>query len=146
MKKYFYILFLFCALFSQAQVNYSPPQVVPNRPASGAGRTYVTASVTTQTATATVYTVTNGKTLWVTSIMTDFYNTSLANNGSLLLQDNNTVLVPMLVPNAVAGQNQPQNGGDFEIFPHPLKFTTNVKMVIGSGTIFYSFSFTGYEE
>lgn len=121
-------------------------QTIPNRPSQGVGRTHVAASLSVQTGTAIVYTVTAGKTLYVTNTMIDFYNTNTGANGDVRIQDDTAVKVPMLVPPAVNGQNAPNNGGDALLWQEPRQFKTNFKVVVVTGTIIYSISFSGYEE
>lgn len=124
--------------------------IVPNRPSQGSGRTYKTGQLSVQTADATVYTVTAGKTLYVTTLNIAAFNTSTVTSGDLALRDGNggTVLIPTLMTAAgVAAQLAASAAvSNLFLFAEPLQLTNAFYMDIISGTITYSVSFVGYEQ
>lgn len=114
------------------------------RPSEKTGRTYLKGALTSQTATATSYTVTGGKKLYVTSITLTTINTNTATIGSLAIQDEATVLIPTLVP--TASTNVKPFGIIQLDFLEPKQFSTNINVTVIAGDLTYSMSWTGYEE
>lgn len=136
------------AIFDAAGRQYV--RSVADRPSQGSGRTYKTAVLSNQNADANLYTVTAGKTLYVTSITIGAFNTSTANNGVLLVTDGNggAAKIPILMTAAgVAAQLAASAAVAIPIiFNEPLQFTSGVYMDITGGTINYSVVMVGYEE
>lgn len=126
----------------------NPPVFSVGRPTQGTGRTYVTAQIASQTTGQTIYTVTGGKKLYVTTIIVSAKNTSTTNDSNIKILDNATELVPILVPLAGAGAIPAMNQltAACLTFLEPLQFSTNFKVIPASGTIVYSISFVGYEQ
>lgn len=124
---------------------------IPNRPSQGTGRTYKTAMLSNQTADATLYTNTGGKTLYVTAISFSAFNTSTTATGIILIKDGGTggtAKIPILMtPAGVAAQLAASASVQNAIlFAEPLQFSTDVFMDITSGTVTYSIMLVGYEE
>ena len=124
-----------------------PPQVTLNRPSSKFNRTYVEGALASQTTDQTVYTVTSGKRLYITSLKISGVNESDSTVGTLLIQDDSTLKIPLTLGYAATAQASliPAFGLAYT-FPEPKRFDTNINVAITSGVITYSISFTGYEE
>lgn len=123
-------------------------QDVPNRPSQGTGRTYKHGVASAITGDTTVYTVTNGKKLYVTNIDLSAFNTSTTNAGRIDIRDNTTIVQTVSMSAAGVGALAtavPANVSSI-VFPEPLQFSTDVNLDIVAGTITCSFCFTGYEE
>lgn len=75
------------------------------RPSQGTGRTNVTGNLAVQNADANVYSVTAGKTLYVTSLTITAFNTSGAAVGDLRVRDGNggAVKLPFIMATAGVG-------------------------------------------
>lgn len=111
-------------------------------------RVYKDAKLTAQNSNQTLYTVTNGKKLYVTSINITATNSSVSNVGNIQIRDNTTEKIPVLMPTAGIGalaSMVPVTISNL-VFPEPKQFSTNININITSGTITYSVDFTGYEE
>jgi len=122
--------------------------VVPNRPSQGTGRVYKEGTAANLAVTNTLYTVTVGKTLYITSIEFSGYNTSAVAAGNIQIRDSATIKVPMSFPTAGVGAVASiiQSNVSSLSFPEPIQFSTNFNVTIVTGTITYSCSFRGYEE
>lgn len=123
-------------------------QYVPNRPSQGANRTYKFGALSNQTTDQTVYTVTSGKVLYVTSIVLSGFNTSTATSGLLHIEDNGTLRLAISSPVAGVGalaSSIPVSGNIFT-FLEPMQFSTAFEVDVVQGTLTYSVSFVGYEE
>lgn len=121
---------------------------VPLRPSQKEGRTYIDGALGDQKIGQTVYTVTQGKTLYVTTVNISAVNSGVAASGYIQIRDGNTLKIPVTVPTAGLGALAsliPLNVSSFS-FEEPKKFTTNFNVNIASGTMTYSIDFTGYEE
>lgn len=129
-------------------VSASTTPVVLLRPSQGTGRTYVTGFGDALSGSTTIYTVTSGKKLYVTSMNISGFNTSTTNPLRLRIQDGGTTVIPISAPTAGLGAtlaSVPLSlAGD--VFPEPKQFSTNVNVTVVTGTVTYSFDFTGYEE
>lgn len=119
-----------------------------DRPSQKTGRVYKDGVVSGATSGQTVYTVTSGKKLYVTSIEVSVFNSSTTAAGLLNVRDNTTVKSSVSIPQAgvAALAAFVQGSGITYIFPEPKQFSTNLNIAIGAGTLTYSVSFTGYEE
>lgn len=115
------------------------------RPSEKSGRVHKSGILVSQSVTATSYTVTGGKTLYITSITLSAINSNTSTVGSIIIQDNATQKTPLLIP---ASATTGQNASSFiqMTFIEPRQFSTNVNVTIVSGTVNYSMSWTGYEE
>lgn len=123
-------------------------QSVPNRPSQGVGRTYKHGVASAITSDTTVYTVTNGKTLYVTNIDLSAFNTSTTNAGRIDIKDGSTIIQTISMSTAGVGTLAtaiPASVASI-VFIEPLQFSTDVSIDIVTGTITCSFCFTGYEE
>src|SRR5258708_30348450 len=126
----------------------STTAVVPLRPSQWLGTTYKAGLLDNLTTNATAYTVTTGKTLYVTSLNISGYNGSTTNAGDIDIQDGSVNRIPLSIPTAGVGalaSQIPVSALQF-IFQEPKQFSTNINVNIKTGTITYSFDFTGYEE
>lgn len=94
---------------------------------------------------AVLYTVTSGKTLYISSFLTSALNTS-ANDGIFQLRDSTTIRVGFLIPPRVSGSSPAAFSSASPSLPEPLPFTTNVNFVSSAGTIQVSGYMIGYEE
>lgn len=125
-------------------------QIIPNRPSQGVGRVHKFAALAIQTADATLYTVTAGKTLYLTSLSIFAFNTSTTTVGDLQIKDGagGTLKLPILMTAAgVAASFAASAAVGFTVtFDEPLQFTTGVYCDIITGTITYSVMANGYEE
>lgn len=120
------------------------------RPSQFTGRTYKTGMLSQELLSASntlVYTVTPGKTLWVTSLTISGVNSSTSNNGVILVKDGNTPLFPLILgaQSTIIGSN-PESIYIHCPFPQPLAFTSAMNVSDGSGGVTVSLSFLGYEE
>jgi len=132
---------------ANAKVSISTSQ---ERSSTKPGRTYVTAqnAAVGSSGSATVYTVTQGKTLYITSALFSGFNTSITAASLIRIEDGSTTLMQFRAPAAGLGAVAaalimtavPMS------FPEPLKVTTNIKITISAGTVTTAFSFVGYEE
>lgn len=126
----------------------NPVSAIPARPSQFPGRTHKTFFANNATATSVLYTVTGGKTLYVTAISLNAFNTSITSTGLIQIADNTTIKVPVSIPLAGIAASvaaTPVAIGGL-ILPEPLQFSTNFRVIVASGTITYSVSGTGYEE
>lgn len=119
------------------------------RPSSKDGRVYKDGALSGASSNQTIYTVTSGKKLYLTSINISGINSSISAAGKLEIRDGaNTIKIPMTVPTAGIGALAsliPVAVNTFA-FPEPKQFSTDLRVVIGAGTMVYSVDFTGYEE
>lgn len=116
------------------------------RPSEKEGRTSIVGAKSNQDSTQTIYTITSGKTLYVTNIILSWFNTNTTDNGILEIHDNGTMRIPAILPPTTVG-NDPISGANITTsFAEPISFLNAFKVVIISGTIKYSISFSGYEE
>lgn len=119
---------------------------IPGRPAQGSGRVAKFGFLENLTASATAYTVTSGKTLYVTDIVISAYNAGTA--GLLRVRDGGTLKIPISLrptginTNAATTDAMPNSF----VFQEPREFSTSFNILLASGTITYSASFGGYEE
>ena len=122
--------------------------ITPDRPSQKTGRAYKTAQITAATATTTIYTVTVGKILYITSILVSGFNTSTTNAGILNLRDDTTVKIPISIPTAGVGALSSQTPVSVATitFAEPLQFVTNFNAEENSGTLTFSIAFVGYED
>lgn len=110
------------------------------------GRKYITTNVVGQTTSQSVYTVSTGRILKVTSIILSVSNSSLVATGQLNIRDGNggTILLPLTTPPST---NQANAGNNIQMtFPVPLRFSTALYAQVASGTLTYSVMFVGYES
>ena len=123
-------------------------QTVQNRPSQGVGRVYKTASLDHVNSGQTAYTVTNGKVLYVTSIIVSGYNSSALASGHLQVRDNTTVKLGISIPSAGIGALASLIPSQINSIPfiEPLQFSTNFNIAVAGGSVTYSVTFTGYEE
>lgn len=132
-----------------------PPEVtvtiasaIPDRPSEKPGRVHKEGVISAATTDQTVYTVTEGKTLYVTSIDLSVFNTSTVSAGRLDLKDGTTIKQTFSMSAAGVGAvaaSVPANVNSM-IFLEPKQFTTDFNMDVVTGTLTYSVCFTGYEE
>lgn len=135
-------------LFSATGVNASTSSVIPLRPSQGYGRVYKQGFGDTLTGNTTIYTVTSGKTLYVQSMNISGYNTSTTNAARLRVQDGGVTVIPISGPAAGVGAATASTVMSLagEVFLEPKQFTTSINLNAVSGTLTFSFDFTGYEE
>lgn len=110
------------------------------------GRKYITANIAQQTASTTVYTVSTGRILKVTTLDISVSNALLSGNGQLDIRDGTTgtVLYTMTIPSST---NQSSAGSNKTLtFPVPLRFSSSVYAQEVSGTLTFSVMFVGYES
>jgi len=107
----------------------------PNPPSFLSPRVVKEGTLSNQTTTQTVYTVTAGKTLYVTNISLVYFNTSTSTSGDVRIQDNTIVKIPFICPPTTLGNNPATQGGTAIAFAEPRKFTINFRVVVVSGTI-----------
>lgn len=121
---------------------------IPDRPSQKTGRVYKEGFLDHQTTGQTAYTVTNGKTLYVTSIAISAFNASAVANGRLRVRDNTTVKIPVSIPTAGVAALASLVPATLTAlsFPEPIPFGTNLNVDLPAGTVTYSLSFSGYEE
>lgn len=143
-------LISFCCLTSAAEtirefVGAAPTvvQSVITRPSASFGRTHVQAIATASgvsSGSTLVWTVTPGKTFWMTSFILNCVNTGTI--GTLVLRDvNNTVgVIPWKIPANPGFLVQQLEMAE------PKKFTQDVQVNVGNGTLTWTISITGYEE
>ncbi len=120
------------------------------RPDQYPGRTYKianAASLPLTTSNSLLYTVTSGKTLWLTSIILTAINASTSADGSIVIKDNNTTILPVILPS----QSTIEGAGEPTIFINlsliqPLKFTSAVNIASPTGSLTISVLIIGYEE
>lgn len=116
---------------------------IPDRPSQKTGRTYKEGFISNATTDQTLYTVTVGKILYVTSITFSAYNSSARTTGNLTIRDSTTIKIPFSFPSsgvAIIPSSM------YMVFQEPKQFAINFNVDIVTGTITYSISFTGYEE
>lgn len=124
---------------------------IPNRPSQGTGRTHVNATISAANTDQTVYTVTAGKTFYLTTLILSAFNSSIGAVGVIILKDGGaggTAKLSYLMQQAGVGAlvaTQPLVPGN-NTFQEPLQFTGSVFMDITSGTVTYSVGIVGYEE
>lgn len=109
------------------------------------GRKYTTANLGGQTTSQTVYTVSTGRVLKVTTLDISVGNASLATTGLLNVRDGTTgtILYSVSIPPST---NQANAGGNKTLtFSVPLRFSSSVYAEEASGTLTYSIMFVGYE-
>lgn len=134
--------------FSASGVNASTASIIPLRPSQGFGRTYKQGFGDNLTGSTTIYTVTAGKTLYVTSMNISGYNTSTTNAARLRIQDAGITIIPVSGPPAGVGAAAASTVMSLagEVFLEPKQFTNTMNITVVSGTLTFSFDFTGYEE
>jgi len=99
-------------------------------------------AVTTST---TLYTVTSGKVLYITTMGISATNTHTTVTGNFNISDDDVaILLPYVV--AVNSNQTPASITAHATFPEPVPVTTNVRLKIVAGTITASAWFIGYEE
>lgn len=109
------------------------------------GNNYVTANVSNQVISSTVYTVSTGRYLHMTSLIVSVENTSTLLTGTLNIRDGNggTIILPITIPVAT---NQSNGSANIQItFPVSVVFSTAVYAQLAIGTVTYSIMFVGYE-
>lgn len=92
-----------------------------------------------------LYTVTPGRTLYISSFLTSALNTS-ANEGVFQLRDGTTNRVGFLIPSRVSGSSPSAFSSASPSLPEPLPFATDVNFISTAGTIRISGYLIGYEE
>lgn len=118
------------------------------RPSQLPGRTPVTVLVDNITAPALLYTVTSGKTYYVTDILLTIANSASATGRLEIYDDTTATGLPVLPINAA----DPGSGGDDSLttiahsFSEPMPFTTGVFFDEAAGTLVMSGTLMGYEE
>lgn len=115
-------------------------------PRQDVGRTRINASLTNQTTNQTVYTVTSGRTFFLTEYVLTAVNSSTSTLGQVTIRDDGVVKVPhILQKDAVSATS---NGPSLAVgltLEQPVQFTTDVNVVI-TGTINYSIAIMGFEQ
>lgn len=92
----------------------------------------------------TLYTVTVGKTLYITSVLITAINDATA-IGEWRLRDSTTVRSAFIIPGRAAGT--PSAGqAPSPSLPEPLKFETNVNIIEITGDVISTITLIGYEE
>jgi hypothetical protein len=127
---------------------YQNLQVVSGaRPSQLPGRAAVRIVTDAITAPTLEYTVTAGKTLYVTDIMITVENTANA-LGQLLIRDGTTVAGAIVLPIFIAdpGAGSSAVGTLHHSFVEPLAFTEGVFYDEATGTLTMSGTLIGYEE
>lgn len=123
-------------------------QVVPNRPSQGTGRTQVQAHVSAATSDTTIYTVTSGKTLYVTSAWIQGHNDQTVNvtRASIQKNDNTKIALEVQVGVNVVGAVAPTAGLTLS-FPEPYQYASTevVQLNIATDGV-WSAGIVGYEE
>lgn len=122
---------------------------IPGRPTEDSNRVYVSSAGSNLTGNNVFYTVTAGKTLYVTTIVLSGVNTNTTVNGNLEVRDNTVDRLPLLIPNEGSGLGvsvEVKGAAISASFPEPLQFTTNIRVNIIAGAVTYNFMFNGYEE
>lgn len=109
-------------------------------------RKYVTANVSAQTASVSVYSVSTGRTLHITGIIVNVTNSSLSVNGLLTINDGvgGTLIIPVSTGTA-SNQSNSTNQIAINWGEVSLKFTTGVYATVVSGTLRFDVMFVGYE-
>lgn len=118
------------------------------RPSSGPGRVYKTGAVAAQSTDSTLYVITAGKTLYVTSFGVTARNVDITSGGLLYLREGNAggaIRLPLALPSAVTGQVAAAIEPTYS-FSEPLRFTGDMFLDVAGGTLNYSAFFIGYEE
>lgn len=119
---------------------------VPLRPSQKAGRVHKTINIDNQNSGQILYNVTNGKVLYIFSIVVSAYNTGAP--ARLRVKDNTTVKCVFHASGTGLGVLSgavPLSGLSFN-FSEPLQFVSSVVSDIPSGTLVYSVTLIGYEE
>lgn len=125
--------------------------VVPDRPSQRSGGTAVHRAQAALTATTDLYTVTAGKTFYMTSLAVYVFNTSTTQIGDLRIVDragSDTLHLPVLMTAAGVGSITAASAaiGTSFTFQEPKPFSTKVTAVVQTGTLTFSLSFGGYES
>ena len=118
------------------------------RPSQLAGRTAVTVLSDNETAPTLLYTVTVGKTLYITDILLTLVNSGAVTGRLEIYDDLSATGLPKLPINAA----DPGSGGDDTLttfthtFAEPMAFSTGVYFDESAGTLIMSGILIGYEE
>lgn len=116
-----------------------------DRPSLGPNRTHKSIIQLANTGVdVVIYTPPVGKTLYISSMVFSAFNTSVAAIGDIRIQDGDSVEVPLIIP--VAGTSAQQMDIGSLTFLEPKQFSTNIRVVVASGTVTWAATFTGYEE
>lgn len=115
------------------------------RPSEGTGRSHVSANIDNVTATTTIYTVTAGKTFYLTDLMITATNSSTTANGRFRIRDNVTTKIPKNFGASIVGAVSPFLN-EVDNFIEPIPFTTNVNLEVVAGTLSVSVAIVGYEK
>lgn len=124
--------------------------VLLDPPSTKVGRTSIRRTQALANAASTLYAVTAGKTLYVTSFWISAYNTGNA-AGDLRVRDGvgGADRLPMVIPPA-SGIGQAalseRLAGVAVTFPEPMQFATNFRVEIVAGAVTYACAFAGYEQ
>jgi hypothetical protein len=118
------------------------------RPSQLAGRTNVKVIITGDTTNKLEYTVTAGKTLYITDIILTIDNADNTSKGSLNFRDGLTITGSTRLPILV--QEAPTNESSVTVVTHnfnePLDFTQGVFLDLATGTLTVAGILEGYEE
>jgi hypothetical protein len=115
-------------------------------PRQDVGRTRVNASLTNQTTNQVVYTVTAGRTLFLTEYALTAVNGSTTTLGQVNIRDDGTTKIPhLLQKDAVSAAASGPSLGIGLTLEEPIQFTTDVNIAV-VGTVAYSIAIMGYEQ
>jgi hypothetical protein len=118
------------------------------RPSQLAGRTSVKVIVTGDTTNKLEYSVTAGKTLYITDIILTIDNEDNTSKGALNFRDGLTITGSTRLPILV--QEAPTNESSVTVVTHnfnePLDFTQGVFLDLATGTLTVAGILDGYEE
>lgn len=114
-------------------------------PRKDVGRTRFSAALTNQTTNQTAYTVTSGKTFFLTEYILTSVNSSITTIGQVNIRDGGVVKIPHLMAKDLDKVSENSSLGFGLTFQEPVKFTTNVNVVV-AGSVAYSIAIMGYEQ
>lgn len=138
------------ATWDRAPGNTAAAYTVKRRPSSRTGVTAIHRNVSNQTTDQTLYTVTAGKTFYLTNILLGSINTSTSSEGVMVIRDGagGTIQIPYLMGQAGLGSIAASQAiaAAPMAFEEPIPFTTAVVADIVAGTVRYSCMIVGYEE
>ena len=118
------------------------------RPSEKEGRTYIQRAQTNLTASTDIYTVTPGKTLYITNLFLSTINTSTTSASRIEVVDggdSGELVASMILPVSIALALSPYETTD-NVYEEPYRFQNKVRVVEAIGTATFSISFNGYEE
>lgn len=114
-------------------------------PRQDVGRTRVNASLTNQTTNQTVYTVTAGRTFFMTNYVLSAVNSSITTIGEVNIRDSGTTKIPHLMSKDLDKVSESSSLGFGLNLQEPVQFTTNVNVTV-AGTVAYSLAIMGFEQ